>query len=171
MKNYKDSDYALNKFSEGIVYRFTDSVIEITLSDYLSENPEKTVEDFRKLKALSDEIYLDQAQNEDKKTRRNTSLEQVEEILICKRPTPEQEVLMALNECEESIRENKQLEVAKLSLQTLTPIQRRRYLMCHVYGLSMRQIADIEGVGHSKIQRSLDAAKNKICEFLSKTQK
>jgi hypothetical protein len=39
MKNYKDSDYALNKFSEGIVYRFADRIVEITLEDYLAENP------------------------------------------------------------------------------------------------------------------------------------
>ena len=33
MKNYKDSDYALNKFSEGIVYRFADRIAEITLEE------------------------------------------------------------------------------------------------------------------------------------------
>lgn len=33
LKNYKDSDYALNKFSEGIVYRFADRIVEITLED------------------------------------------------------------------------------------------------------------------------------------------
>ena len=41
MKNYKDSDYALNKFSKGIVYR----------------NPGRTAQDFIELKVLSDEIY------------------------------------------------------------------------------------------------------------------
>ena len=40
MKNYKDSDYARNKFSEGIVYRFADRIVEITLKDYLAENPD-----------------------------------------------------------------------------------------------------------------------------------
>jgi len=33
LKNYKDSDYALNKFSEGIVYRFADRIVEITLEE------------------------------------------------------------------------------------------------------------------------------------------
>ena len=46
MKNYKDSDYALNKYSEGIVYKFADRIVEITLSAYLTENPDKTAEDF-----------------------------------------------------------------------------------------------------------------------------
>ena len=31
--------------------------MEITLEDYLRDNPDKTEEDFAKLKALSDEIY------------------------------------------------------------------------------------------------------------------
>ena len=57
MKNYKNSDYALNKYSEGIVYQFTDSMVEVTLADYLRENPEKTEADFMELKALSDAIY------------------------------------------------------------------------------------------------------------------
>lgn len=60
MKNFKDSDYALNKFSEGIVYRFADRIVEITLDDYLTENPGKTEQDFLELKALSDEIYHEQ---------------------------------------------------------------------------------------------------------------
>ena len=60
MKNYKDSDYALNKFSEGIVYKFADRIVEITLEDYLAENPGRTAQDFLELKALSDEIYHQQ---------------------------------------------------------------------------------------------------------------
>ena len=30
MKNYKDCDYASNKFSDGFVYRFADRIVEIT---------------------------------------------------------------------------------------------------------------------------------------------
>jgi len=52
LKNYKDSDYALNKFSEGIVYRFADRIVEITLEDYLAENPGKTAQDFLEPKAI-----------------------------------------------------------------------------------------------------------------------
>ncbi len=42
MKNYRKSDYALNKFSEGIVYQFSDGTVEISLADYLRDNPGKT---------------------------------------------------------------------------------------------------------------------------------
>lgn len=44
MKNYKDSDYALNRYSQGIVYKFSDGIVEITLEDYLRDNPDKTEE-------------------------------------------------------------------------------------------------------------------------------
>ena len=60
MKNFDKSDYALNKFSEGIVYKFSNEIREITKEQYLRENPNKTEEDFLKLKEISDEIFLDE---------------------------------------------------------------------------------------------------------------
>ena len=42
MQNYRKSDYAINKNSPNIVYRFHNEIIEITLEDYLKENPDKT---------------------------------------------------------------------------------------------------------------------------------
>ena len=64
MKNYRKSDYALNKFSEGIVYQFSDRTLEISLEDFLRDNPGKTEADFMALKAVSDEIYLERARLE-----------------------------------------------------------------------------------------------------------
>ena len=57
MRNYKDSDYALNRYSQGIVYKFADGIVEVTREDYLRDNPDQTEDDFAQLKALSDEIY------------------------------------------------------------------------------------------------------------------
>lgn len=79
MKNYKDSDYARNKFSDGIVYRFADRIVEITLKDYLAENPDKTVEDFMDLKALSDEIYHQQVINDNRTSRLDVSINGLED--------------------------------------------------------------------------------------------
>jgi len=86
MKHYKNSDYALNKFSEGIVYRFADDIVEVTLA-----------------------------------------------------------------------------------LDKLTDVQRKRYLLYYVEELTIRQIADIEGVGHSKIQKSIEGAQKKIKKVLAST--
>ena len=54
MKHYTNSHYTLNKYSQGIVYKFADEIVEITLADYLASNPNKTEADFLALKELSD---------------------------------------------------------------------------------------------------------------------
>ena len=41
MKNYRDSDYAANKYASGIVYRFANKTVTVTVEDYLKENPGK----------------------------------------------------------------------------------------------------------------------------------
>ena len=64
MRNYKNSDYALNRYSQGIIYKFADGIVEVTLESFLRDNPDKTEEDFAELKALSDEIYYQQDRQE-----------------------------------------------------------------------------------------------------------
>lgn len=90
MKNYKDSDYALNKYSEGIVYKFADRVrLEITLEGYLAENPGKTAEDFQELKALSDEIYHRQVVHEHRTSRLDVPISGLEETEPLSVPPPD----------------------------------------------------------------------------------
>lgn len=79
LKNYKESDYALNKYSQGIVYKFVDGALEVTLEDYLRDNPDKTEDDFAELKALSDEIYHEQVVLEHRICRKNISIDLVPE--------------------------------------------------------------------------------------------
>lgn len=58
MSNYRKSFYALNKVSEGIVYRNADgSIVEITFEKIAAEDPTFTKEDFENLKKFSDELY------------------------------------------------------------------------------------------------------------------
>lgn len=83
MKNYRDSDFALNKFSEGIVYKFANEVIEITMEDYLRETPGATEEDFLKWKDLSDSDYEEQSRKENAQTKKNVSLSLLEETVAC----------------------------------------------------------------------------------------
>ena len=71
MRNYKDSDYALNRYSQGIVYKFADGIVEVTLEAFLRDNPDKTEEDFAELKALSDEIYYQQDRQEQRTSRKS----------------------------------------------------------------------------------------------------
>lgn len=78
MKNYQGSDYALNKFSDGIAYRFAGRTVKISLEDYLAENPGKTERNFMELKALSDSIYREQDRLENAQTNKNISIHGLE---------------------------------------------------------------------------------------------
>lgn len=166
MKNYRDSDYALNKHSKGIVYRFADKIVEVTLAGYLAENPDKTEADFRMLKELSDSIYLDQVQDENAQTKKNSPFDELDETMLCCSPSPEDAITDRIEAQEEAERHRKCLEKMNLALDKLTDVQRRRYLLYHARGLTLRQIAEMEGVVHSKIQKSVDAAEKKIKNFL-----
>jgi RNA polymerase sigma factor (sigma-70 family) len=165
MKNYRDSDYAANKHAEGIVYRFADgSRFTVTLAAYLAENHGKTEADFAALKRLSDNDYLARDRNAYRQSRKNVPLDGVDTTENCAVPSPETAVIDAPDEAD---RRRERIALAKKAMDKLTPVQRRRYLMYHVKGLSLRQIAETEGVLHSKIQNSLEAAEKKIKKILA----
>lgn len=80
MRNYWTSDYAVNKGRGGLVYQFADgSEIEVSLADYLRDNPDKTQQDFQKLKALSDELYHKQDLDEAAYAKRKRKLDWIAE--------------------------------------------------------------------------------------------
>ena len=60
MSNYRDSDYALNYKRSGIVYRFADSIVEITMEEFLNSHPNLTEQDFLHWKRVSDEMHLEE---------------------------------------------------------------------------------------------------------------
>ena len=160
MKNYKDSDYALNKFSEGIVYRFADRIVEITLEDYLAENTDKTAQDFLELKALSDEIYHEQVTHENRTSRLDVSIYGLEET--------EQLSVSALDlDLIHKSDTQKAKEAAKRLLDSgeLTEIQRRRFLLHFFQGLSTRQIARMESVKQHSVWMSLQWSTKKLKKF------
>ena len=164
MKNYRDSDYAANKYAKGIVYRFADQTVEVTLEDYLRDNPDKTEADFVELKALSDEMYLEQVRDENRQTYRNVPIHSLDETDACCVPSPE-EVLF--DEPERKARKERMRRQAYEAIDTLTEVQRRRYIQHRVDGLSTRQIADLEGVEQRSVMDSLEWAEKKIKKYLA----
>lgn len=162
MKNYRDSDYAANKYADGIVYHFADKTVEVTLADYLRDNPGGTEADFAELKALSDEIYLEQVQSEYRQTYKNVSLTGLVETCACVAPAPE-DVLAKRQE--ESERHQTRLNVASAALDKLTDTQRRRYILHNANGLTTRQIAEREGVSRAAVVYSLQWAEKKIKKY------
>lgn len=162
MKNYWASDYALNRKSTGIVYRFADGVVEITLEDYIRENPDKTEEDFRKLKEISDELYADQERKQHTTTYLDIPLhcckgvctpsaEEVWDQMLTRR---ELEKLRACLEC-------------FLQSGLLTEIQRRRFSLYCIKGASTRQIAGAEGVRQFAVWKSVALCQKKFQKFLA----
>jgi hypothetical protein len=95
MKNYTQSDYSLNKNAKGIIYRFADQIVEITLEDYLRENPNKSPADFAELKALSDSDYYETDRADYRQTWKNTSLDTLgeDEMLAFSAPSVEEELI------------------------------------------------------------------------------
>ena len=164
MKNYRDSDYAVNKYASGIVYRFADKAVEITLEDYLREYPGATEADFAELKALSDEIYLEQSRDDYRQTHLNVSLDGLDETTACGVPSPETAVI---DEPERAAAEYRRQELASRALDVFTETQRRRYQLHAVEGRSTWDIARMEGVNQSKIMKSLDGAEKKIKKVLT----
>lgn len=166
MKNYKDSDYAHNKFSKGIVYNFADSRVEVTLEDYLAENPDGSEEDFQTIKALSDQIYLDQVTEENAQTYKNVSLHSLLDVSDATEFSPQEQL-----EVEASTEEEAQaLRAVQAFLRSgkLTLTQRKRFALFYIQGLSTRQIAVKEGVSQRSIMECLQACEKKMKEFLKK---
>lgn len=163
MKNFTDNDYAINKFSKGIVYRFSNKTVEITLERYLAENPEKTEIDFLELKALSDEIYHEQDKSENSQTKKNTSLCLLEDTDECSTKSFEDEYFGELERKEKRL---KDIEKTNRVLGCLTTIQRKRYLLNIKTGLTTRQISKLEQVNFQAVAKSISAAKKKINIFL-----
>lgn len=157
MRNYKDSDYALNKYSHGIVYKFADCIVEVTLEDYLRDNPNKTEDDFAELKALSDEIYYQQDRQEHRTSRLDVSMTGMEETAVAAIPPIDMELI-------QKYEEEKVLKAASCLLDSgkLTSVQRRRFLLYFFQGLSTRQIAKLEGVNQKTVWESLMWAEKKL---------
>lgn len=140
MRNYWTSDYAVNKGRGGLVYQFADgSEIEVSLADYLRDNPDKTQQDFQKLKALSDELYHKQDLDEAAYAKRKRKLDWIAESEEYAVP-PVDTALIQNSHGEQALKAAKQL----LESGELTAIQRQRFVLHFFRGLSTRQIGTVE---------------------------
>ena len=157
MRNFADSDYALNKYSEGIVYKFADGVVEITLEAYLHDNPDKTAEDFAKLKALSDEMFYEQDLEDTRYGKRARNLDWLKESEDFAEPPLDTQLIRQHDE-------QNALEAARKLLddKELTEVQERRFLLHFFKGLSYRDIARLEGVYFTSVAESIQTATKKL---------
>ena len=168
MKNYIDSDYAANKNAAGIVYRFANEIVEISLEAYLAENPGNTKADFAEWKALSDRDYFEQDRRDCRQTWKNISLHGLGELEDRTAPALEAVVISRL---EQATMQRQRYALARQALDKLTEVQRRRYLQYHTQGMTEEQIATEEGISQQAISKSLMWAEKKIKKFLSEAEK
>jgi hypothetical protein len=163
MKNFKNSDYALNKYNDGIVYRFTDgSRVTVTLERYLSENTDKTEADFVALKKLSDAIYLDQARAENAQTKKNVPIHALEDGDHFRGVPLEEEFFGALD-----LKIAAEAFTRLLDDGALTEAQERRFRLRVLERLTYREIAAREGVAIRAAQQSVEAAKDKLKKYFN----
>ena len=166
MQNYRKSDYAINKNSPNIVYRFHNEIIEITLEDYLEENPDKTEHDFAELKALSDQIYYEQDRAESAQTRKDDSIHGLEETVHCATRSLDEEWEERIVDIQNRKYAWKALEQL-FTVGALTEVQKRRFRLHVFQGLSTRQIGRMEGTSPQAVAKSLNLAIAKLKKYFA----
>lgn len=166
VQNYRKSDYAINKNSPNIVYRFHNEIIEITLEDYLKENPDKTEHDFAELKALSDQIYYEQDRAESAQTRKDVSIHGLEETEHCATRALDEEWEERVVDIQNRKYAWKALEQL-FTVGALTEVQKRRFRLHVFQGLSTRQIGRMEGTSHQAVAKSINLAIAKLKKYFA----
>lgn len=161
MKDYKKSDYALNKNRKGIVYRNADgSTLEITFEKIAEGRPQFTYEDFQKLKQFSDSIYLEQVKADGRYSYYvKGSYDEIPDSTWLATKSLEEELFGDAADLP-SLE-----EVRRIAGEVLTLTQKRRFLMC-LEGLTTVKIAEIEGCSQNAVWESLKLAQKKIKKFL-----
>ena len=163
-KNYNRSEYALNKFSDSIVYSGSDGAYELTKEAFLASDPTLTEEDFKYWKHFSDKDYLNSIRKDTFESKHTVFIDDVPEAALASDQSTVDEVLEEMEPTPNPYTYANALRVLDCCL---TPVQKRRYLLYVCEDMTLRQIASLEGVGYSKIQKSINQAKEKIKKFCS----
>ena len=152
------SDYALNRRNpNAIFYRsLSGKHIRLTCEDFTSD------EEFSRWKDWSDREYHETEKADHVFHNHTLSIHGLSEILLT--------VLSAEDVLMETFDQQERQKLRRLLIEgidrCLTQPQRRRIRLYYANGLTMRQIAEAEGVQHQSIVRCLAAAKRNLQKFL-----
>lgn len=165
-KNYRKSDYAKNKYSEGIIYTFVDGTeIEITYSAVMEADSSMSQEKFEDLKRISDAIFKEDVEGDDVYSKHvKTTYEQIEGGEWLSTKSFEHEYF---EKQEDDLRVRRLLNFIDTQL---SETQKRR-LKLYMSGLSSVKIAEKEGCNQNAVWKSINQAKEKIEKFLMKFSK
>lgn len=131
------------------------------MEDYLAKNPGKTAEDFLKLKALSVEIYHQQVINENRTSRLDVSMNGLEERSEFATVSLDA-TLIHTSDTHNVIKGANRL----LDSGDLTEVQRRRFVLYFIEGLSYRQIAKKGNVYQSAVRERLQWTLKKLRKLI-----
>ena len=162
-KNFNKENYAMNKYSKSIVYCGSEQDYEITLEQFLKENPNMAEADFEYWKRISDEIYRDEASKNVSVKRNNIAIDDVNERKLPTVNSAEDEYFSMLNSdklSKENIM-NKEF-ICGLAKKILTDKELKRFNDFYLKKKKMKEIAHDEGVYHTSVSRSITKAKEKI---------
>ena len=161
-KNFNKSEYAINKYSSAIVYLGSKGPYELTEAEFLRQNPGMSHEDFLFWKNWSDEDYKEVLRAETEDKRHTVSIHELEETKAVCIPSAE-DVYVSVTTKTEIRTFNK--KDAKRFLATLTRVQRKRFWMREINGLTYRRIAEIEGGDVYAIEDTFQCIEKKIKKF------
>jgi len=166
MPNFKGSDYAVNKFTKGIVYPSVTGAIEITSEDVIKDDPSITDDDFAGLKAFSDKDYYDRYKADRRQTRRTVSMYYIGNTQALAEMSSDSGSFNVASEYEAAEERERRLVLANQALATLTEKQRKHFILNRVEGIPSRKIAEQENITHKTVLKSVWAAEKKIKKFL-----
>lgn len=166
-KNYAKECYAVNKYSDGIVYPGAKFDYELTLEDFLREDPNMTQADFEYWKNISDGIYKEEDLLTTATTRKNISIHEIEESNLVSAPSAESE-FFKFEDANKLTREDivNPRFIYRIAKKELTEIQYIRFLKYYSQGKTLEDIAEEEGVNHTSILRAIDLSEKKIKKIL-----
>ena len=145
------------------VYKFSNEIREITKEQYLRENPNKTEEDFLKLKEISDEIFLDEIRYETAQGKKLVPTEDLEnDPSFAATPVDEQYIQKENNE-QDGQKLDKLFRIAKLTEKQ----KNRLYLHC-ADGKTFRAIAAMEGIHWTSVEECVNSALKKLKKYGNK---
>jgi DNA-directed RNA polymerase specialized sigma24 family protein len=169
--------------ADSIIYINADgSTTEITLKIFMETDEQHTEEQFRKLKAESDEIYRVEDEAARERSRNEVLFFEWTDKFIIKSGWSDNFLSKSLEEqlfgdCEaeahqEYLERRKQIaELLPKALKLLTETQTRRFVMHKVDGYTTRKIAIIESITQQSAHDSITGARRKIEKFLKKNWK
>ncbi len=161
MSDYRKSFYVLNKFSESIVYEFNNEIKEITLEDYLKDNPMHTKEDFRKFKDISDELYHNEDLADTRYRKKKLSIHTINEMEFSSKENILDKLVKSDDDDENKIKDTYNLLYGK----NLTELQKKRFIKHFYLNKTLREIAIEENVHFTSVQESIKGAVKKLKKF------